>query len=302
MFSTMRQLALCSAVLLLLVASAFAGNDLKPEEVLQRHLDSIGTAEVRAAAKSRVVEGTTSYKVLVGGSGRIDGKAVMVSEGHKLQFMLKITAQKYHGERFTSDGGRTLVEATYDDHTRSELGDFLKSQDFALREGLLGGTLSTAWTLLDLDAHKGKLKYQGRKKMEGTDLEAVSYLPNKTSDMEIVLYFDPQTFRHVMTVYKVNQHAGLAPAETIEATAGGQQFSAPGSDDADTSSRTEAHYLIQEKFSDFKSADGLTLPSHYELRFAEELQGGFMKTVQWEVTTTRVLNNVTLDPKNFQVP
>ena len=43
-----------------------------------------------------------------------------------------------------------------------------------------------------------------------------------------------------------------------------------------------------------------TLPSHYDLRFTEELQNGFTKSLEWDVTTTRVLNNVSLDPRNFQ--
>jgi hypothetical protein len=65
--------------------------------------------------------------------------------------------------------------------------------------------------------------------------------------------------------------------------------------------REEARYRIEERFSNFQSTDGLTLPSHYDLRFSEELQGGFTKSVEWEVNATRVLNNVGLDPKNFQV-
>lgn len=37
--------------------------DMKPEEIVARHLDSIGTAEVRASAKSRIVQGTSHYKI-----------------------------------------------------------------------------------------------------------------------------------------------------------------------------------------------------------------------------------------------
>jgi hypothetical protein len=288
--------------LLLLASSAFAATDLTLEEILQRHLDSIGTLAARTAAKSRVVEGTVAYRVLVGGSGRVDGKAVMVSEGRKLQLMLKVVTLKYHGERFMSDGDKTFVEGTYDDHSRSEFGQFLRSEDLALREGLLGGTLSEAWPLLNWEASKGKLKYQGRKNLDGHPVEVVSYQAKKGSDMDVTLYFDSETYRHVMTMYKVSQHAGLAPNDTIAITSQETALVAPGSSDAESSQRLETHYQIEERFSDFKSADGLTLPSHYDLRFSEELTSGFTKAVQWDVTTTRVLSNVTLDPRNFQIP
>jgi hypothetical protein len=296
------QLAFYGAVCLLLLGPAFAANDLKPEEVLQKHLDSIGTAAARAAAKSRVVEGTSSYQVLVGGAGVIHGNAVMVSEGRRLQMRLKIVASRYNGEKFLSDGNKTFVEGTYEDHTRSELGEFLRGEDFALREGLMGGVLSTAWPLLDLDTRKGKLKYEGRKKIDGTELEAVSYHPKKNTDLDITLYFEPETFRHVRTVYSVSLSAGLAPPQTLAVTDQGPAIQAAGSSDIDTARRQQTRYRLEERFGDFKTADGLTLPSHYELRFTEELPGGFTKSVQWLIDTTRVLNNVTLDPRNFQIP
>jgi hypothetical protein len=296
--STGTKLTLAAYLLTFLGTSAALGQEhLSAEDVLRRHLDSIGTAAVRATAKSRVVEGTTSYRVLVGGSGQIDGKAVMVSDGRKLQLMLKINATQYTGERFICDGDKTSVAGTYTDKTRSEFGEFLRSEDAPLREGLLGGVLSTSWPLLELDARKGKLKYQGLKKLDGVDFQAVSYQPKKNTGMEITLYFEPETFRHVRTVYTVSVHAGLgvsgAPAEV------GGTLAAGG--DVSTARQQETRYRIEERFSDFKTIDGLSLPSRYDLRFQEELQNGFTKTVEWETTATRVLNNVSVDARNFQV-
>ena len=287
--------------LLLVAGTAMAATDTKSEEIVQRHLDSIGPAATRASTKSRVVEGSAVYRVLVGGSGRVDGKVVLASEGHKSQMLLKIVSQNYHGERFTSDGSRTFVEGTYDDHSRSEFGQFLRSEDFAVREGLLGGELSEAWPLLDMDSVKGKLKYEGKKKVDGKELEVLSYHGGKMSDLSVMLYFDPENFHHVMTIYKASQHVGLAPPDTFGVTAQ-ETVSVASSSDANSASRQQTRYQIQEKFSDFNAQDGLTLPTHYDLQFAEELSSGFTKTVEWEVTTTRVLNGVQLDPKNFQVP
>src|SRR5437868_15003528 len=125
MFLFVRRFVHIGVFMLMVASAALAANDLQPEELVQRHLESIGSAETRAGAKSRVVEGIASYRLLVGGSGRIDGKAVCVSEGHKMQLLLKILASQYNGERFYSDGQRTFVEGTRADHSRSELGQFL---------------------------------------------------------------------------------------------------------------------------------------------------------------------------------
>jgi hypothetical protein len=275
-------------VLALMLAIAAVGaradGNLKPEEVIQKHLDSIGTAEARAGVKSRVVEGTTVYKVLVGGSGEIQGNTVMVSEARNLQLMLKINAIKYHGEKFMRNGDKTFIAGTYDDHSRSEFGEFLLGDSYPLREGLLGGVWSTGWPLLDADAVKGKLHYAGLKKVEGRELHAVEYHGKKSSDLEVTLYFEPETFRHVMTLYTARRHAGIG--------AGG---------DLDSPKQNETRYRIEERFSDFKTQDGLTLPTHYDLRFQQELKTGFTKLVDWDTTSSRVLNNVSLDPKNFEI-
>ena len=68
--------SLALTLLVFMVTLANAQEKLTAEDILRHHLDSIGTASTRAATKSRVVEGTASYRVLVGGSGQIDGRPV----------------------------------------------------------------------------------------------------------------------------------------------------------------------------------------------------------------------------------
>ena len=273
------------AVFLLLLSTAtttVAVEELNTEGLIQRHLNSIGTAEARASVKSRVVEGRAAYRVLVGGSGQIDGKCVMVSERDRLQALFKINAIKYHGEKFVRNGDKTFVAGTYDDGTRSEFGQFLRSEDIPLREGTLGGVWSAGWPLLNLSSHNAKFHYDGLKKVDGQPLHAATYRGKKSADMEITLFFEPDTFRHVMSVYSVRIHAGIGFTETESAR------------------QQETRYRIEERFSDFKSVDGITLPYHYNLRFQQELQSGFTKLVEWDSNATRVLNNVDLDAKNFE--
>jgi hypothetical protein len=102
-------------------------------------------------------------------------------------------------------------------------------------------------------------------------------------DLAIRLYFEPETFRHAMTTYQVSIQAGI------------------GANDVESARQQETRYRIEERFGDFQNSDGLTLPFHYELRFTKELQNGFTKLLEWDVAVTRVLNNVSLDPRNFQI-
>jgi hypothetical protein len=285
--------------LALAVTSALAQEKVTAEDILQRHLDSIGTSTVRTAAKTRVVEATASYRVLIGATPtQYNGKAVMVSDGNKLHMLLKINAPQYMGERFIRDGDKTSVEATYADKTRSELGTLLQGDDIPIREGLIGGVLSMAWPLFDLSSHKGKIQYQGLKRIDGTDLHVVTYRPSRNTGFEITLYFDPQTLRHVRTVYLATEEAGLAATPLRSGT---RPRSGRASHDVGSAPTGPTWWRIEELFSDFKTDDGLTLPSHYDLRFQQQLRYGTTKTVEWSVTTTRVLNNVAVDSRNFEI-
>jgi hypothetical protein len=105
-------------------SSALWGADIKPEEVLAKHLDAIGSAQARKALKSRVVVGGATYRVLVGGSGAIDGKFQFASEGSKSDILFKVNANGFLGEQFICDGDKTSVAGTYSDKHRSEFGIF----------------------------------------------------------------------------------------------------------------------------------------------------------------------------------
>jgi hypothetical protein len=270
--------------LVLFFGSYAAFGQLKPQELVQKHLASLGTPQVLASMHSRVVEAPALYKVLVGGSGSLEGKGVIASQGEKARFLMKVNTVEYRGEQFISDGKHTSVAGTYSDKSRSELGDFVLTQDGVLRSGLLGGALSTAWPLLEEDMWRGKLGSVDTKSVDGRDLLRVQYKPKGAGDMDVQLYFDPKTYQHVMTIYKV----------TIAVTIGlGGELSSTG--------RQESRYRLEERFGDFQTADGLTLPSHYDLRFTEETAAGFTKSVEWEFSQMRIMNNISLDPRNFEV-
>jgi hypothetical protein len=256
--------------------------DLEPENIVAKHLDAIGSATVRSSLKSRVVQGGATYRILVGGSGAVDGKFVFASEGPQSDFLFKVHAGGYLGEQFICDGHKTSVAGTYADKRRSEFGTFVLTQDLVLRENLLGGVWSSGWPLLDIEGRGAKVHYEGIKKVNGRELISLRYLPRNRTDLDIFLYFDPQTYQHVLSIYELSVSTGLAGGETSQA---GKQ---------------QTRYQIEERFSDFQSKDGLTLPTHYDLRFTIELSSGFTKLVEWEVRALDIMNNESIDPRSFQ--
>ena len=267
-----------------LIQNLSSQEKLTAEDVVNRHLDSIGSAATRAATKSRVFEGTTHFKVLSGGVGTLDGKSVIVSEDRKFQLMMKFPSTNYRGEKFVFDGNKAQVATGTDAKTRSNFGSFVYLQDVVLREGLLGGELSTAWSLLNLDNHKPKLVYEGLKSIDGKQLYGIHYKPQKGQDVEVHLYFEPETFHHVLTVYTLSIRALLVE----------------GGDAAQGSGQQETRYRVEERFADFKTVDGVTLPNQYRIHFTQEKQGGTTSVLEWETTATRIIENASLDPKNFE--
>ena len=301
---------LCLA--LLLGNCAFAANAVtNADELVAQHLDSIASVKTRADMKNHLVQGPVEYKILVGGAGVLGGKAVLVSEGKKFQFMMKLTNNEYRGEQIVFDGDKDKVAFSTARQTRSALGNFLFVQDAGIREGLLGGTLSTAWPLLNLGERKPKLSFGGLKKIDGQELYELRYRPRKSSDLEIQLYFDPQTYRHVETVYSYSVSQGLTGVSPSSPQGGvpvpgsmdtGGSVGAPGSSPETAAARQQlTRYRLQEKFSDFKTVDGVTLPTHYDIQFTQELQNGSTTLSDWDMKGLDVTSNIQVDPRNFEV-
>jgi len=293
---------------------SYAASEVKVEDVINGNLDSIAKPDVRSKGQSRVVEGSAQFKILTGGAGTQDGKAVIVSEGRKVQLNLKFPNSNYRGEKFITDGNKVMIGTSTDTQSRSSFGQLVYLEDAMMREGLLGGTLSTAWPLLDWNERKAKLTYEGLKTIDGRSLHDVRYKPKKNTDVEVHLFFDPETFRHVLSVYTMSiqarmvQGGGQAGSLAIPELGSGNRDGSPiglqgsvSGDAAQASGQAQTRYRIEEHFSDFRTADGFTLPTHYVIHYTQEPQGGKTTVLDWDVTTTRILENVTLDPKNFEV-
>jgi hypothetical protein len=277
-------LLLISTVLVLVPVSIRAdGSSLRAEDVVARHLDAIGPAAVRVAVKSRAVQGTAVYRILVGGSGSVEGKSGLVSEGRKLRFMMQFQRNDYRGEQFVFNDGKVQIAFANADQTRSPFAEFVRTQEAILREGLFGGVLSINWALLDVPGREPSLTYEGLKKIEGQELHQLRYQPRKSSDLEIRLYFDPETFRHVRTVYTLSIGSNVGQDITLSAK------------------QRPERIRLEERFSNFKDVDGARLPEHWNIQFTRELPSGSTTVSEWDLTAAQISNNIGLDPRNFEV-
>ncbi|MGA7364321.1 MAG: hypothetical protein WBX04_04295, partial [Candidatus Sulfotelmatobacter sp.] len=137
--------------------------------------------------------------------------------------------------------------------------------------------------LLILDPERVKLDSIGLKKIDGHELQGIEYHSKGHTDMTIKMYFDPETFRHVMTVYSYAVEPNMSHTIT------------------DSVNQQEIRYTIEERFSDFQTDNGITLPHHYDLQYSQELQNGSTRVYDWDMTADRILTNLNLDPGNFAV-
>ncbi len=263
-------------------ASARAA-EMNPEEIVAKHLDSIGTAEARAAIKSRAVQGKLRFKILVGGTGEVEGSWGRVSEGRKSNFVMRFGLGDWRGEQFVFNGEKTWFAAATASHVPSQFAKFVNGQDFIVKEGLLGGELSTGWALLNLDPERVKLDSIGLKKIDGHELQGIEYHSKGHTDMSIKMYFDPETHHHVMTVYSYAVEPNMSHKIT------------------ESVNQQEIRYTIEERFSDFQTDNGITLPHHYDLQYTQELQNGSTRVYDWDMTADKILTNLDLDPGNFAV-
>jgi hypothetical protein len=279
-------------VLLVTFSICFAKDDLQVNDFVKQHLNSIGTEQARTAAKNRVVEGTVRFHMQHQG-GSIDGKEVFLSDGNRLISLLKLPNPSYHGERFVSDGKHTTA-ATMKPGVYSELGQFVNVHNEILTEGLWGGTLSTGWALFDLSGRRARLQYSGRKKVDGRELNQFRFVPSKGSDLEIRIYFDPETARHVMTTYELTIAPQMAMTEL------------------ETAKQKSTSYRLEERFADFKQYDGLWLPSQWTIQFGLDVPTDpnhpgdpavYARSDVWEfaVSVSSFSHNVQVDPKSFEV-
>lgn len=251
------------------------------DELIAKHLEAIGSSEARAAVSSRVMVGLTRVSFRVNSVSQAEGKVVMASEGEKNLISMVFAVNDYPHEKVGYDG-KKVTAAQLRPSQYSILGNFLLANKNIFKEGLLGGTLSSAWPLLDLKLRNPHLKYAGTSKVENRSLYKLEYLPRNGSDLKINIFIDSETYQHTRTEYEM----------VISAVMGNTP---------ETSSRqTATHYRMVEEFSDFKKEGGLTLPHSYKLQLSiQGRQSSFEGS--WACDLSQFIFNKLIDIKEFNV-
>jgi hypothetical protein len=253
---TLMKLSLLCALALILSATptglaSSAPQKMTAEEVIAKHLESIGTAEARAQIKSYVILGSALATFRIGGTGTSQGGSVMASQGTNNLVAIIYNNKEYPYEKFGFDG-KTLTVGEIRPGVRSTLAKFFMAHEMPFKEGLLGGTLSAAWPFLKMEERAGKVKYAGTKKVEGKKAHVVEYRAKNDSALKTLLFFDEQTFQHVRTEYEFRQTQQMPSEPSV------------------TQAQNESITKLTEDFSEFKTEGGLTLPHKYKIQLSIE--------------------------------
>jgi hypothetical protein len=273
--------------LLLFVPCFVAGQERTAEEIIAGHLNSIGPKEKLSAVKNQMLLGDAQF-TYKGSAQVIDGKILILSSPGKMLWGLNFSSNDYPQDRFAFDGSQVRVGYALPGR-RSLLAQFLNDNRELLKDGLLGGTLSNSWLLLNTADNKAKFKVDGKKKIDGTELIVLECMLKGGSDVSIKLYFDAKNLRHVRSEHTVVRAAIQGPG--VDNSAG----------------QTGTIYRLVEEFSDFKKMNDLMLPSTYRITYslsgaAAIVTGGRMnREAEWTFKFTNFGTNRELDAKSFDI-
>jgi hypothetical protein len=108
--------------------------------------------------------------------------------------------------------------------------------------------------------------------------------------MTIRMYFDPETYRHVRTEYRVRTQDDMTTGMVD-----------PTADMAIAQVRGESFYTLTEKFDDFRKVGEVTLPHDYTLHYMIDgtNQAGFI--AQWKIEVLQAgFNTPDIDSNLFR--
>lgn len=263
------------------ITESFATEKLKAEELVTKHLDSIGSDKARSAVTTRIIAGTSQVIFRTTPVGQASGRAVLASEGLKSLIGMSFRSPVYPQEEFGFNGN-SFIAAFVTPGIRSSLGSFLMNHDLLFKQGLMGGTLSSSWLLLDSPRRQPHLEYAGVKKIENRTLHELKYQPRGGSDLQISIFFDEKTYEHLRTEYR----------RVIAATTGNRAYS--------NVEERESRYKMVEEFSDFKIEEQLNLPHTYKISLTVDTQSGTF-AAEWLLKLTQFTFNQKIDPNSFSI-
>jgi hypothetical protein len=238
---------------LVCLAPAAAAQSMGAPQIVKMHLDeALGPPEERMGG-AREVRGACEVEARQIGTGMLGGSFFLATDAASTRLLMNFGTDTYEGEKWVFDGSKTDIGfAVRASAKKSILAQFVAANDVILREGLLGGVLNAGWPLLDLAARQVRLDSAGLKELDGRRLYRLRYrAKSKQGELDIYLYFDPSSFRHVATVYSWSRAQNLGT--TMESS----------------SQQSEVNFRLEERFADFQRFGGLTLPTTWSLLYEQ---------------------------------
>ena len=252
---------------------------VSPEEVFSKSLAAVASGDRRAKLKNITAVGDASFTQGVNHQRVTDGKSVFVSDMEKLAIAMTFPLDNYRMDRFIFDGNKLAIPFIRPG-VRSVLGDFLTVNEEIVKEGILGGPLSTAWVLGDGEARAKRMSASGTKKINGQEVVVLTYSTKRGSGLSVRIFLDAKTFRHVRTEYKRVISAQMGPTPELSAR------------------QTETVEEMSEEFADHATENGVTLPRTYKIRIAS-IRGGSTREFYYEFSFKTFYYDQQLDAQTF---
>ena len=243
---------------------------MTPEELVKLHLQALTAGVPVPREQARDVKGTVAAIAPARAAGLLPGTFRLSSGATSARLNLHFGTDLYEGETFTLEGDKVdIANAQPRTGSRSAVGNFVARNRVIVSEGLIGGVLNARWPLLDIAARKPKLSYDGLKTLAGRELHRLRYrAKDNQGSLEVELYFDPASYRHVASVYATSQSQQLgATPET-------------------SSQQGDMYFRIEERFGRFEQVGDVTLPKTWSLRF--ERSGNTANEWKYDMTVQTV--------------
>ena len=269
---------LYSLCISLLLTTASSAQELKPEEIVTKHIDALGKKEVLSQVKTLFALGVSSFEATPGIKG--GGKAMVVSDHSNLMWAISLNSKTYPYEKIGYFGDKISLPFVSSGE-RSLLGIFLNEHPRVLTEGLFGGPMSLRWPLIELSERKSRIKSLGTKKIDGKKAYVLSYSPDGggADEFTIKLYFDADTFQHVRTEYH-------------------REFSSANPKFGQANQLANSEITLTENFADYKNTEGVMLPYTYSVVFSSNANTSSFKTT-WGIKVSEYYINQQLAPDFF---
>ncbi len=245
--------AACAAafVLAALAITGAAQKKMTPEELVKLHLQALTAGVPVPRDQARDVKGAVAAVTPARAAGLLPGTFRLTSGPTGARLNLQFGTDLYEGETFSLEGDKVdVANAQPRTGSRSAVGNFVARHRVIVSEGLIGGVLNARWPLHDVAVRKPKLWYDGLRTLSGRELHKLRYrAKDNQGSLEVELYFDPASYRHVATVYATSQSQQLgATPET-------------------SSQQSDMYFRIEERFGRFEQAGDVMLPRSWSLRY-----------------------------------